>query len=440
MKRFRALLLSMALVHGVFLLSASASAQQGILGIPMSRMGSGTSWLPDSSPMHAVHAMRGAWELMAHGVAYLQYDRQNGTRGSDQFGSVNWGMLMAGRELGGGRLQLRGMLSLEPFTVGARGYPLLLQSGEAYRGMALVDRQHPHDLFMELAAQYEHALGKDLAVSLYLAPVGEPAVGPVAFPHRPSAANDPLAPIGHHWQDATHVAFGTVTAGVFTRMAKLEGSIFNGREPDENRTNLDYAGRSLDSYAGRVSVNPTPHWSLSGSFAYLKSPEGLRPNESIHRTTVSALYSNTVGGDGMLSAAAIYGANRRSGAVESEPSYLVEANLDFMVRHNVFGRVELVRKESVDLALPPSVGADAVNVGEIAVGYAYDLNRAGPLRLGVGVRGSLNFVPQSLEPLYGSRTPTGLAVFLRLRPAYMSAEHDMMKGMPMAAMTERGAR
>jgi hypothetical protein len=377
---------------------------------------------------------------MAHGVAYLQYDRQNGTRGSDQIGSINWGMLMAGRDLGGGRLQLTSMLSLEPFTVGARGYPLLLQSGEAYRNLALVDRQHPHDLFMELAAQYEHIVAKNLAVSLYLAPVGEPAVGPVAFPHRPSAANDPLAPLSHHWQDATHVAFGTITAGIFTRMVRLEGSIFNGREPDENRTNFDYEGRSLDSYAGRVSVNPTPHWSVSSSFAYLKSPEGLRPDESIHRLTASALYSGAVGGAGMLSAAAIFGANRRSGATESEPSYLLEANLDFMARHSVFGRIELVRKESTDLALPPTVGADAVNVGEVALGYAYDLNHTGPLRLGVGVRASVNFVPQSLEPVYGSRTPTGLAVFLRLRPAHMSAEHDMMKGMPMATVTERGAR
>jgi hypothetical protein len=236
------------------------------------------------------------------------------------------------------------------------------------------------------------------------------------------------------------VAFGTITAGVFTHTVKLEGSIFNGREPDENRTNFDYAGRSLDSYAGRVSVNPTPHWSVSGSFAYLKSPEGLRPDESIHRVTASALYSGAVGGDGVLAATAVYGANRRSGATESEPSYLLEANLEFLARHSVFGRAELVRKESADLSLPPSVIADAVNVAEIALGYSYDLNSAGPLRLGLGVRGSLNFVPQALEPVYGSRTPTGLAIFLRLRPAHMAAEHDMMKGMPMAAMTERGVR
>ncbi|HEV2641193.1 MAG TPA: hypothetical protein VGT98_00725, partial [Candidatus Elarobacter sp.] len=221
------------------------------LGIPMARMGSGTSWLPDATAMHASHAMLGTWELMLHGVAFLQYDDQGGKRGDRQLGSTNWGMLMAGRDLAGGRLNLRGMVSAEPFTVGSRGYPLLLQSGEAYRGQPLHDRQHPHDLFMEIAALYDHAIGNDLAVSLYAAPVGEPAIGPVAFPHRASASSDPLAPLGHHWQDATHVSFGVITTGLYTRTVKLEGSIFNGREPDAIRTNFDYKGRSLDSYAGR---------------------------------------------------------------------------------------------------------------------------------------------------------------------------------------------
>src|SRR6185437_9992593 len=223
------------------------------------------------------------WDVMLHGVAFLQYDDQGSKRGDRQLGSVNWGMLMAGHDLAGGRLGLRGMVSADPFTVGARGYPLLLQSGESYRGKPLFDRQHPHDLFMEIAALYDHAIGNNAAVSLYVAPVGEPAIGPVAFPHRPSAMNDPLAPIGHHWQDATHIAFGVLTAGLFTHSVKVEGSLFNGREPDENRTNFDYRGRSLDSYAGRVTWNPAGQWSVAGSYAYLKSPETTHPEESMHR-------------------------------------------------------------------------------------------------------------------------------------------------------------
>src|SRR5438094_441958 len=189
---------------------------EGPLGIPEARMGSGTAWLPDASPMHAAHVVLGDWTLMLHGVGFLQYDRQGGSRGSNQMGLVNWEMA----------------------------------------GATLHDRQHPHDLFMELAALYERRVAQSLGLSLYLAPVGEPAVGPVAFPHRPSAADDPLAPISHHWQDGTHITFGVVTAGVFTRNAKLEASWFNGREPDEIRTNLDYAGRRLDSYSARLTVNP----------------------------------------------------------------------------------------------------------------------------------------------------------------------------------------
>ena len=186
---------------------------------------------------------------MVHGVAYAEYDKQLGARGDDQFGSINWGMLMAMHSLWGGMLHLHGMLSAEPATIGSAGYPLLLQSGESYRGETLHDRQHPHDLFMELAALYEHPVAQNLALSLYVAPVGEPAIGPVAFPHRPSAASDPLAPLGHHWQDATHITFGVLTLGMFSRTWKVEGSIFNGREPDEHRTDIET--RTLDSYAGK---------------------------------------------------------------------------------------------------------------------------------------------------------------------------------------------
>lgn len=392
----------------------------------MTRAGSGTSWLPDAAPMHAVHASAGAWTIMTHGTGFLQYDKQGGPRGNTQIGSINWAMLMAARNLAGGRLQFRGMASLEPFTIGSGGYPLLLQTGETYRGEPLVDRQHPHELVMELAAQYERAVSRDIAVSLYAAPVGEPAVGPVAFPHRPSAGNDPFAPLSHHWQDATHVVFGTVTAGVFTRTLKLEGSVFNGREPDENRTNFDYAGRSLDSYSARANWNPTAQWSFSGWFAYMKSPEALEPDASVHRFGTSVLHSRILAGGGALSLAAVYGANQHEGG-HAEPSYLLEGNLDFRGVHSVFGRVERVRKESSDLVLPASAGVDAANVTELAFGYARDLNRTGALRLGVGVRGAVNFVPEALADAYGSRAPTGFAVYFRIRPAPMAAAVDHSK-------------
>src|SRR6266496_2215397 len=241
----------------LLLLAGAASplrAQMGPLGIPETRMGSGTSWLPDASPMHAAHYSLGRWTLMLHGKGFLQYDWQGGSRGSNQLGIVNWAMAAASRPLGSGQLQLRAMLSAEPWTIGSRGYPLLVQTGESYQGAPLHDRQHPHDLFMELSALYERPVARNLGLSLYLAPVGEPAVGPWDFQHRPSAADDPLAPISHHWQDGTHITFGGITAGVFTRSAKLEASWFNGRHYEALLTNLDYAAMQLDSYSPPLTV------------------------------------------------------------------------------------------------------------------------------------------------------------------------------------------
>jgi hypothetical protein len=400
------------------------------LGIPMERTGSGTSWLPDDSPMHAYHAMAGKWELMLHGVAFGMYDKQGSRRGDEQFSSANWGMLMATRELSGGRLQLRGMLSAEPWTVGGRGYPLLLQTGETFQGQPLHDRQHPHDLFMELAGSYEHAVTDRLGVSLYVAPVGEPAIGPVAFPHRPSAMNDPMAPLGHHWQDATHITFGVLTAGVFTHSLRLEGSLFNGREPDENRTNFDYRGRSLDSYAGRLTWNPSSHWSLSGSYAYLKSPEAIRPDESLHRIEASIMNGHTFGRHGALATTFVFGANRHSGGDHVEPSYLLESNLELGGAHSVFGRAEHVRKSAEDLVLGGANPADAFDVTSLVGGYIYEFDRVGSVRIGIGGRASIDFVPSPLEPYYGTRTPRGFALYVRFRPQRMSEGHGARVGVP----------
>ena len=389
----------------------------GLLGIPESRMGSGTSWLPDASPMHAAHIMLGDWTLMLHGQGFVQYDRQGGSRGGDQLGVINWAMAAASRRIGGGRLELRSMLSAEPWTIGSRGYPLLVQSGEAYQGAPLHDRQHPHDFFMELAALYERPVARNLGLSLYLAPVGEPAVGPVAFPHRPSAADDPLAPIAHHWQDGTHITFGVVTAGVFTRTVKLEGSWFNGREPDEQRTGFDYAGRRLDSYGARLIVNPGPRWSISAWYGYLKSPEVLHPDESLHRYGVAALTTQAFGRRGRWASALIWGASDPIGSGRASHSVVLESDLDLDETNAVYGRVEYVRKSAADLVIPSVPPTSEYDVGALALGYMRTVGTIAGLATGVGTRGSISLVPASLEAQYGSRTPVGLAVYLRLRPA-----------------------
>jgi hypothetical protein len=272
---------------------------------------------------------------------------------------------------------------------------------------------------------YERPITRTLALSVYVAPVGEPAVGPVAFPHRPSAAGDPLAPLAHHWPDATHISFGVLTAGLFTRTVKVEGSWFNGREPDEDRYNFDYGGRSLDSYSGRLTVNPTPNWSVSGSYAFLKSPEELRPTESQRRVNAAVLYSKPTAGGGDWSSALIYGANKHTGG-NWENSLTAESNLDVDGRNSFFGRVNYARKSAEDLAVVDSVPATEFNIGSVELGYLRDVGSLGRATLGVGASGTLAFIPADLEPIYGTRTPAGVAVYLRIRPKVMPMGHEMM--------------
>jgi hypothetical protein len=445
-------------VAGLLLLSSRATAQphramSDPIGLPMTRIGSGTSWLPDSAAMFGSMKNAGSWMFMLHGSAFAQYVNQGGARGDAQFGLVNWGMVNAMRAQGRGRLQLRAMGSLDAFTVGGRGYPLLLQTGESYRGEALHDRQHPHDLLMEIAAVYEQALTRAVAVQLYVAPAGEPALGPVAFPHRPSAAADPLATLSHHWQDATHVSFGVVTAAVYTSRIKLEGSVFNGREPDDVRTNIDWNGASLDSYSGRLTINPTPALSLSASMGWLADAEKAHPGETVRRAVGSALWSQSSAEGGSRSLAFIVGANSLSGAPFSRSAGL-EGLVDIRGRWQLFARTELVEKSGEELVLdetqpsataavplasarltrlardPGEAESEAIyRIAHLTVGGVRE-TRAGRLgRIGVGMRATLNMVPSALEPIYGSRTPLGAALFVRWRTSRMNlgeVDHSTM--------------
>ncbi|HEU5218892.1 MAG TPA: hypothetical protein VFU23_09545 [Gemmatimonadales bacterium] len=398
------------------------------LGIPHARMGSGTSWVPDASSHRDYQMMAGQWMLMGHGLVDVYYDHQSTPRGHDQLGSTNWLMGMAMHPLGGGMIQFDAMLSAEPFTVGDGGYPLLLQSGESYQGRPLHDRQHPHDLFMELGVTYDRSIGGGLAVSLYAAPVGEPALGPVAFMHRPSAESDPFAPIAHHWQDATHITFGVTTLGIYSRSVKLEGSIFNGREPDEHRYDFDF--RPLDSWSVRALANPAPQWSLSASVGYLKSPEGLSPDESEHRFSASIMHTSRFGRGGEIASAVIYGANRRKPAGSAnqplENSVIAESNLRLDGRNVLYGRMTWVQKTAEELVLPGLSAEQRFGLTTASAGYARDLAQFGHTALALGVRGEVGFVPAALRPVYGTRHPAGLAVYLRLHPMVSSREHGMV--------------
>jgi hypothetical protein len=407
----------------------------GPLGISTDRQGSGTTWVPEAVLMPFRHALYGKWDIMSHWNVFLQADRQSGDRGDTQFGSINWSMVMASRPLLGGRLQLRAMNSIEAATVGRCGYPLLLQSGETCHGVPNHDRQHPHDFFMELAALYEHAISPSLAWSLYVAPSGEPATGPVAFMHRPSAMNDPMANVTHHWQDASHITFGVATAALYSQRWKLEGSVFNGREPDENRWNFDLDGARLSSYAGRFTVHPSNKWTLSSSFAAIKGMEPGEPNEITRRATASVLHSRTFATTKQIATALVWGANRHEDG-HWEPSALAEANLALDPRNTVFSRVELVRKSNDDLAIDPQPAEDEHTISSVSLGYVREIGSASVLSFGLGARGTVNFAPSALESLYGSKTPTGLIIFLRVRPKPMTAEEiaEMHERMHHAAM------
>lgn len=387
----------------------------GPLGISMDRFGSGTTWIPDAAPLPSIHFMAGGWDMMLHGFLFLQYIDQRGPRGDDQFGSINWAMLMASHDFAGGQFTFRLMPSLDPATVGRCGYPLLLQSGETCQGLPLVDRQHPHDFWMELAGQYERELTGNMALLLYAAAAGEPALGSVAFMHRPSAMDDLMAPLGHHWNDATHISFGVLTAGLFTRQIRVEASWFNGREPDESRWNFDPI--KLDSYSGRITVNPNANWSFTAGYGYLKSPEILHPDEPLRRFVASALHGTQFGSEGQWASSFVLGANRHGDGHQGwTRALLAETELISDRRNTFFGRVERVEKNGEELQLPGFTEDDLFKVSALNLGYIRELSSSRGMTLGLGIRGNVGFVPAELEAAYGSRTPAGFAVFLRLRP------------------------
>ncbi|MEN9401720.1 MAG: hypothetical protein RL091_423 [Verrucomicrobiota bacterium] len=403
--------------HSMPGMSGAGMSMEGQMTMPMalgpiqdSQEASGTAWQPADTPMHAAHSMLGNWALMTHYNAFLGYDHQAGPRGDDQVNSVNWLMLMATRREADHELTFRGMFSLEPATTTRKGYPLLFQSGEAYQGQPLIDRQHPHDLFMELSGRYRRILTPDSVFSLYVAPSGEPALGPAAFPHRMSAMDNPAAPISHHWLDSTHIAFGVLTAGFAQKTWQLEGSWFNGREPDDDRWDIEKP--KLDSYSGRLTWNPTPEWSAQLSHGYLKSPEELHPDESVRRTTASIMHLTKLADGSHLATTFGWGRNRGDQATNAfliEPSYMTAT-------YTVFARAEYVQKTGEELGLPPD--DRIIPVKQFTLGASRELVKGRPYQLALGASATYSWKPNDLDGLYG-KNPVGYWIFLRLRPAAM---------------------
>lgn len=388
----------------------------------MGAIGSGTSWQPSSGPMHMLHKQSGDWLLMFHYNAVVGANRQGGPRGVTKFESSNWFMPMAFHKAGKGTLQLRGMFSFEPFTFPPGGSPLLFQTGETYKGRPLIDRQHPHDLFMELSAQYTHPLGEHGTWFTYFGYPGEPALGPVAFMHRMSASENPSATLAHHLQDSTHISFGVLTTGFTYRWLKLEGSVFNGREPDENRYNFD--AHKWNSRSARVSVMPNSNWTIQASYGFLRSPEGAEPDTDIRRATASVQYNRAIN-HGNWATAFIWGRNHTSspGETHNLNGYTLESTMNFLDKNYLYTRLELVDKNELLRAVDRTrlgITDDhpSFRIGAYTLGGARDVFASEKVTMAVGSDLTFYSKPAVLDQLYGSN-PVSWKLFLRFRPGKM---------------------
>jgi hypothetical protein len=402
----------------------------------LGQMASGTSRQPGSSPMYMVDKITGKWLLMAHFNFVGLVNYQGGPRGVTKFESANWFMPIAFRRVGPGTLQLRGMFSLEPFTFAPGGSPLLFQTGETYKGLPIIDRQHPHELFMELSAQYTVPMGEKGSWFAYFGYPGEPALGPPAFMHRTSASENPSATLSHHLQDSTHISFGVFTTGFSYRGFKLEGSIFNGHEPDENR--YDFDANRWNSRSARLSFEPSSNWTMQLSYGFLRTPEAAEPDTDIRRLTASVQYNKPLK-RGNWASAFIWGRNHTSspGEVHNLNGYTLESTLNFKDKNYLYTRLELVDKNELLRAADRALLGIAddhpsFRIGAYTFGGARDIWNTSSLSMAVGSDLSFYSKPTILDRLYGSN-PVSWRLFFRVRPARMDmgSMHRIHGNMPM---------
>jgi len=393
----------------------AGAAMKGFLGpYPMTREGSGTSWVPDATPHEGIHAMYGDWMVMWHGLLNGVYDNQGGPRGDHKAFASGMLMGMAQRQLGDGTLGFRAMLSPDPF-MGPRGYPLLFAAGETADGRTLlVDRQHPHDLFMELAGTYSYNLSAKSSVFIYGGLPGEPALGPPAFMHRTSGMDNPEAPISHHWLDSTHITFGVVTLGTVIDTWKIEASAFRGREPDQHR--FDIESPRLDSVSARLTWNPVRELSAQVSWGRIHSPEQIEPDVDEDRITASLIYTQPFGANNLWSSTFAWG-RKITHPGETFDAFLVESALILQKRYTLFLRAERIDAHDLLHDMPnvdPVLAHASFPVFKLSVGGIYDFPLAEHFKFGIGGLVSKYGVPAGLTPFYGS-DPTSYMVFVRFK-------------------------
>jgi hypothetical protein len=368
----------------------------------MMDLASGTSANPAAWKMPMLMARLGSWNTMLMGTAFVVDTQQTGPRGGDKLYSPNWFMGMAEHRAGDkGAIQVDVMLSLDPATITGEQYPLLFQTGETAYGKALYDAQHPHNFVMGLGLHYAYEVSEDTTIELYAAPVGDPALGPVAYPHRASAAELPQATISHHLQDSTHISDDVVTVGVAHRMFRLEASGFHGAEPGENRWIIQQG--AIDSWSTRVWFLPTKNWAAQFSVGRIAHPEALEPGDQV-RSTGSVSYTK-----GGWSSSVVWGRNHNTATYLNTNSYLAESVLPFGRGNFITGRVELADKDDLHVPVP-----GAFRIGAYTLGYTRDVEIFKYIETGVGANFSFYSLPDVIKPYYGDR-PLGGNVYIRFR-------------------------
>lgn len=383
----------------------------------VSHTGSGTSAQPISTPAPMLMTMKGLWTVMFHANVFVLDEQQSSPRGGDKFFSTSWFMPMAQRKLGLGVFTTRVMLSLEPATVTGRRYPLLFQQGETAFGVPIADGQHPHDFIMELAALYDLRFGEKSLLSFYFAPTGDPAIGPAAYAHRGSASENPVATLGHHQEDSTHIADDVVTVGFTHGRARMEASGFHGREPDEFRWDIDQG--KIDSWSTRLTIEPGKNWSGQYSYARITSVEALFPNENQERMTASIMYNRSFP-EGSWASTLLWGRTRSLQDNSIFNSYLFESTARFRVRNYVWTRIESAERSNELLLgenpLPPGFREQPIGqVQAYTLGYDRDIDLVPHLASAIGAQFTTYGVAERLKLIYGAH-PVGVAVFVRLRP------------------------
>jgi hypothetical protein len=400
----------------------TAQSQQGMAdmngpGMFLMGLASGTSANPAAYPMPMPMTRLGSWNAMFMGTAFVSDIQQSGPRGGDKLYSTNWFMASAEHRAGAkGAFEMDLMLSLEPATITDRRYPLLFQTGETAYGLPLTDAQHPHNFIMALGFHYVYQLGENTILDAYVAPVGDPALGPVAYPHRASAAELPEAPISHHWQDSTHIADDVVTLGVSHKKIKLEASGFHGAEPGENRWIIQQG--PIDSWSGRLWFFPSDKWAAQVSAGRLAHPEALEPGDQV-RTTASLHYTRPMQG-AAWSSSLIWGRNHSTATFRNLNSYLAESALPIHRRNWITGRWEMVDKDDLFSNQPDLVQqldvlyGSTFRIGAYTVGYTRDVEVFRYVETGVGVNFSAYSLPDAIKPYYGNH-PVGGNIFVRFR-------------------------